>query len=362
MDRLKAIIAASGKGTRLRPLTFTSNKHLLPIANKPLLLYALENVVSVGVKEIGVIVNESRPAITNLLGDGSKWGVKISYIDQPEPLGVAHVVKISEKFLRESPFVYHLGDNIFTAGIQNPCKHFLKTKPDAMLTIIEHEENYRLGVPFFEDGKLIKVVEKPKNPPNKFGIPGLYFFTPHVFEAFRGKDAVKPSARGELEITDLFNYLLQHGYRVEVAKIKGEWLDPGKFDDSLHANRVLLDVNCKKDVKGQIDKDSKLMGKVAVGEKSEIKNSQIFGPTSIGDNVYIENSYIGPYTSVDSNCRIMGSAVENSIIMEGVDIVDCPTRIEASMIGKKSIIHGNRSVNPSYKLTVSDMSIIELPR
>jgi glucose-1-phosphate thymidylyltransferase len=359
--KLKAIIAAGGKGTRLRPLTFTANKHLLPIANKPLLFYPIEHLVAIGIKDVGIIVNETRQAIENEIGDGSKWGLNISYINQPEPLGVGHVVKISEKFLGKTPFVYILGDNIFTEGIHTPFNHFVKSKPDALLTMVEHEENFRLGVPFFEDGKLVKVVEKPKKPPNKYGVPGLYFFNHHVFKAFTGKDAIKPSARGEYEITDLYNYLIDHGYRVETKEIKGEWLDPGKFDDSLDANRLMLERNCKSNIKGSVDKDSKLMGRVELGADSEITNSQIVGPVSIGANAHIHDSYIGPYTSIGDRCKISNSALEYSIIMEGADIIDTPNRIEASMIGKDATVHGTRSANPAYKLTVSDMSKIELP-
>lgn len=357
----KAIIAAGGKGTRLRPLTFTANKHLLPIANKPLLLYPLEHVLALGITDIGVVVNETRHAIEEVLGDGSRWGVKITYIHQPEPLGVGHVVMIAEKFLGKSPFVYILGDNIFTEGIQEPFERFKKEKPVALLTIIEHEENYRLGVPFFEDGNLVKVVEKPKKPPNRYGVPGLYFFTHQVFEAFHGKDAIKPSTRGEFEIVDLYNWLLDHGMRVEVQEVKGEWLDPGKFDDSLDANRLMLERYCTDRVEGSVDKDSKLVGRVQVGKGSEITNSQIVGPVTIGSHAHIHDSFIGPYTSIADRCKISNAAIEYSIIMEGADIIDTPNRIEASMIGKDATVHGTRSANPAYKLTVSDMSKIELP-
>lgn len=360
--KLKAIIAAGGKGTRLRPLTFTSNKHLIPIANKPLLLYSIESIAKVGIKDVGIIVNETKPAIENLLGKGKKWGLSITYIDQPEPKGLSHVIKISQKFLGKSPFVYHLGDNIFTKGIRAPYNHFLKTKPDALLTVIEHKENFRLGVPYFKNDKLIKVVEKPKNPPNNFCVPGLYFFTHHVFKAFSGKDRIKPSARGELEIVDLYNYLLEHNYHVEVSQVSGEWLDPGKFDDSLQANRLLLDLNTKHYIKGKVDKTSKISGRVRVGKNSQIKNSQIVGPVSIGENVHIEDSFIGPYTSISDGCEIRSAAIEYSILMDSVDITDVPVRIEGSMIGRDATLLGTKSSIPTYKLTVSDMSIIELPR
>lgn len=359
--KLKAIIAAGGRGTRLRPLTFTGNKHLLPIANKPLLFYPLESIIGLGIKEVGVIVNETRPSVENLLGDGTKWGLKITYINQLEPLGLAHVVKISQSFLKKDPFVYILGDNIFTKGVQDVYDAFIKTKSDALLTMVKHKENYRLGVPFFENGKLIKVVEKPKDPPHNYGVPGLYFFSHHVFEAFSGKDSIKPSSRGELEITDLYNYLIKHGYRVEAAEIKGEWLDPGKFDDSLEANRVMLELRCSDDIKGDVDKDSKLMGKIAIGADSKIRNSQIIGPVSIGEKVNISDSYIGPYTSIANDCKIQKAAIEYSIVMEGVNIMETPSRIWGSMIGKEAVVMGRQSASPICKLTISDMSKVELP-
>jgi len=357
---MKAIIAAGGKGTRLRPLTFSSNKHLIPIANKPLLLYPFENIVALDIKQIGIIVNETKPAIENLLGDGSKWKVKITYIDQPEALGLGHVVKISQKFLNKSPFVFHLGDNIFSQGIKEPYHHFIKHKPDAVLTVIKHPENYRLGVPFFDDnGKLIEVVEKPENPPNQFAAPGLYIFNHHVFEAFSGKDAVKPSARGEYEITDLYNYLLKKNYKVDAVEIKGEWRDPGKFDDSLEANRLMLDLKLKTSIKGKVDKKTKISGEVVVGKGSKVSNSQIIGPAIIGKNVVIKDSYIGPHTSIADNCKIVNSEIENSIVMQDSHLVDARPRIEASMIGKHADIRTTQ--NPTYSFFIGDHCKIELP-
>ena len=282
---MKAIIAAGGKGTRLYPLTFTSNKHLIPIANKPLILYPIENIADLGIKEVGVIVNETKPAIQNILGRGSKWGMKLTYIDQLEAKGLAHVVKISEDFIGSSPFVYHLGDNIFTKGIRKPYDHFVNSDADAVLSIIEHPDNKRLGVPFFdENGKLIKVVEKPDNPPNKYGVPGLYFFKSIVFEAFYGEDAVVPSQRGELEIPDLYTYLINHNYKVETAQLEGIWADPGKFDDSLDANRLLLDSRIKTQILGEVDEATKIDGEVEIGSDTKIINSTLVGPISIGNN------------------------------------------------------------------------------
>ncbi len=359
---MKAVIAAGGNGTRLRPLTFTSNKHLIPIANRPLLFYALDNLAQVGIHEVGVIVNQTRPAIEAALGNGSRWHLKITYIDQPQPLGIGHVVKISEKFLAGEPFVYHLGDNIFTKGIAKPYQKFVSQKPDALLTIIKHKENFRLGVPYFDNqGKLVKVVEKPASPPNDYGIPGLYFFTKAVFRAFRGKDAVKPSPRGEYEVPDLYTYLIEHGYRVETAEIDGEWRDPGKFDDSLDANRLLLDLCCTRKLNSKISKSSKIEGKVEIGENCKIIASQITGPVSIGNGVSVQNSFIGPYTSIADGCEIRNSAVSNSILMERVDIIDIPGKIKESLIGKDATVTANRSAHGTVKLTISDLSMVEIP-
>jgi len=359
---MKAIIAAGGKGTRLYPLTFTSNKHMLPIANKPLLLYPFEDIVSLGIKEIGIIVNETRPDIEKLIGDGSDWGVKVTYIDQPVALGLAHVVKISEKFIDGDSFVYHLGDNIFTQGIKRPFQKFKDSKADAMLTMIEHDENYGLGVPFFdEDNNLVQVVEKPESPPNRFGIPGLYMFGPKVFEAFKGKDAIKPSARGELEIVDLYNYMLKKGYKVEVAELEGEWRDPGKFDDSLETNRLLMDLNKRTEIKGKVDKDSKLADGVVLGKGSKVINSHIVGPVVIGENVEIRNSYIGPYTAIGDDSEIVNAKVEYSILLPDVHLVDVKGKIEASMIGRHTEIRQTRERVPVYSFMVADHCRIDLP-
>ena len=359
---MKAIIAAGGKGTRLYPLTFTLNKHLLPIANKPLLLYPFEDIVSLGIKEIGIIVNDSRPSIEKLIGDGSDWGVKVTYIDQPIAKGLAHVVQISEKFIDGDSFIYHLGDNIFTQGIKRPFNKFKKSKADAMLTIIEHHENYRLGVPFFDDdGKLVQVVEKPETPPNRFGVPGLYRFGPKVFEAFKGKDAIKPSARGELEIVDLYNYMLKKGHKVEVAELEGEWRDPGKFDDSLETSRLLMDLNKRTEINGSVDKDSKLADGVVLGKGSKVINSQIIGPAIIGDNVEIRNAYIGPYTTISNDCELINCKIEYSIVLEDVHIVDVKGKIEASMIGKHTQIRQTRERVPVYSFMVADHCRIDLP-
>jgi glucose-1-phosphate thymidylyltransferase len=338
---MKALIAAGGSGTRLRPLTFSSNKHLLPIANKPLLLYPFEAIVALGITEIGVIVNDTRNAVAGLLGDGSDWGVRVTYIAQEEPLGLAHVVKIARNFLGDEPFVYHLGDNIFTQGIERPFRHFVETQPDALLTLVTHEENFRLGVPYFdEQGKLVKVVEKPENPPNQYGIPGLYFFNHHVFEAFEGDEAIKPSERGEYEITELYTYLIDHGYRVETEEVEGRWMDPGKFDDMLEANSYMLDLMKKTLDEGEVDRHSQVLGNVSLGKGTRITNSRIIGPVSIGEHCQIQDCIIGPHVSIQANTKLENVTVEDSIIMADSTLVDLEAPLITSMIGKNSEVFG----------------------
>lgn len=356
---MKAIIAAGGSGTRLRPLTFSSNKHLLPVANKPLLLYPFESILETGITEIGIIVNQTRPAIESLIGDGSKWGVSVTYINQPDALGLAHVVKISEEFLAGEPFVYHLGDNIFTEGILRPFKHFEETKPDALLTMVEHPENYRLGVPYFDtEGKLEKVVEKPENPPNKYGVPGLYFFNHNVFNAFRGENAISPSARGELEITDLYTYLLNHNYRVEAEEVDGRWMDPGKFDDMLEANAFMLDQMQDSDVDGEVDDYSAIHGKVKVGTGSSVVSSQITGPVSIGKNCKIVDSTISAHVAIADNCELQGVTISNSVIMEDTKLENIGRPIVETMIGRQTRVWEDK--HDTVSLFIGDYGNVRL--
>ena len=343
---MKALIAAGGSGTRLRPLTFSSNKHMLPIANKPLILYPIESVAATGVKNVAVVVNETRAAIEGLLGDGSKWGLNITYIDQHKPLGLAHVVKIAKEYMAGSSFVYHLGDNIFTKGIKRPFDAFVKKQPNGgLLTMVEHPENYRLGVPYFDrDGKLLKVVEKPKDPPNKFGVPGLYFFNANVFKAFEGKDALKPSARGELEIPDLYTYLLDHGYTVEVEEVGGRWMDPGKFDDMLEANAYMLSLSSDLYVHERvlIDDESIVKGEVGIGQGSKLVRSKIRGPVSIGNNVVITDCIIGPNVSIEADCRLTGLELNNSVVMSESTLSNLDGVVINSMVGKKTVVEGRQ--------------------
>lgn len=360
---MKAIIPTGGRGTRMRPLTFSTNKHFIPVANKPLIFYPIETIASVGIKEVGITYNPGDlEEAQALLGDGSRWGLNFTYVLQAKPKGLANVFQVCEDYLAGSSFVMHNGDNIFVDGIKNQVDYFLKEKPNALVTIVKHKDNRRLGVPFFDDkGKLAAYIEKPENPPNDFGIPGLYFFDFNVFKCFRGKDKIMPSERGELEISDPYNWLISHGYKVDTVEYKGVWMDPGKFDDWVDANRYLLEHNLEEIKEGQIDQTSKIHGKVSIGKDSNIVNSAIEGPVIIGDMVTVKDSKIGPFTAIGNGCEIVGSEIENSVLMNGVKIYDIKEHpINASLIGTDSEILGSDGRGSTTSLFIGEKCKIQI--
>lgn len=332
---MKAIIPIGGRGTRMRPVTFTANKHFIPIGNKPLIFYPIEAVVKAGVKEVAITYNPGQLEFAKeFLGDGSKWNVSFEYILQEKPIGLANIVEVCEKWVGDEKFFLHLGDNIFVDGIEDLVSYFEKSKSQGLLPMLHHGENTRMGVPYFdESGKLVKYVEKPKEPPHDFAVPGLYFADKTIFEAFKGKDKIKPSARGEYEIPDPFQWMIDHDYVVEVKEYAGKWLDPGKFDDWLDANQFLIDRNVMKETNSSIDETVVLEGRVSIGENCVISNSKIRGPVSIGNGVVIENSFIGPYTSIYHNSKISNCDIQNSVLMEGVVLEDVEKTVDSSIIG-----------------------------
>lgn len=336
---MKAIIPTGGRGTRMQPLTFSSNKHFIPLANKPLIYYPIETVVEAGIKEILITYNpQSLDQAKAFLGSGSRWGAKFTYVLQEKPMGLANIFQVCEEALEGQSFLLHLGDNIFTDGIFDLVAHFEKVKPDGLVPMVHHEENTRLGVPYFDDkGRLVKYVEKPVNPPHDFAIPGLYFFSNKVFDSFRGNDAIKPSDRGELEISAPFQWMIDRNLRVDVVEYKGVWLDPGKFDDWILANKYLLEHKLKEEVKSNLDQTVKISGTVKIGKGCKIVDSEIIGPVIIGDNVSIIDSKIGKYTALGDSCEILGSEIENSVLMSGVRVLDVKKHpISTSLIGTQT--------------------------
>ena len=360
---MKAIIPTGGRGTRMQPLTFSSNKHFIPVANKPLIYYPVETVAAAGIKEILITYNpESLEQAKQFLGDGSKWGVKFSYVLQEKPMGLANIFQVCEEALAGEPFLLHLGDNIFADGIADLTSHFEKEKPDGLVPMVHHKENTRLGVPYFDDkGRLVKYVEKPANPPHDFAIPGLYFFSNRVFECFKGEEAIKPSERGELEISAPFQWMIDHHLRVDVVEYKGVWLDPGKFDDWMAANQYLLDHKLTDNIESAISPSVKVSGVVKIGRECTIEDCEITGPVVIGDKVKIIRSRIGKHTAIGDNCEIINSQVEDSVLMDGVKIINVKKHpISASLIGTGTEVKEEHQEGSKTSLFVGEKCQIQI--
>ena len=356
---MKGLLLAGGLGTRLRPLTYTGNKHTLPIANKPMVLYALENLVNAGIKEVNVIIGPLKEGIVNIIGDGSAYNIKVNYIEQPEPLGLAHAVMISEPYLKDEPFVMHLGDNLLKGGILEFIKRFEETNADAVIGVAKVKDPRQYGVVVLDErGKPKKLIEKPKEPPSNLALVGVYVFSPVIFQYVK---KLKPSWRGEYEITDAIQLMVNDGRKVEVIEVKGWWKDTGKPDDLLEANRLVLD-EIQTDIRGKVSDNARIEGRVVIGEGTVIEdNVLIRGPAIIGKNCVIgPNVYVGPYTSIGDGSVLKNVEVENSIIMKEVRIENVKNRISDSIIGNNVVITQDNRVPKSYKLIVGDRSTVIL--
>lgn len=327
---MKALILAGGKGTRLRPITHTSAKQLVPVANKPVLFYGIEAIRNAGIKDIVMIVGQTREEIKEACGTGDAWDVNITYVYQEEPLGLAHCVKIAKDELNDEPFVMYLGDNLIKGGITPFVRQFEQQKPNAQILLAKVPDPQRFGVAELDGDRVTKLVEKPKEPKSDLALVGVYMFDPNIYEAV---DAIKPSWRNELEITDAIQYLVENDYDVRSHVITGWWKDTGNLGSMLEANRIVLD-ELAPEIHGTIDEESEVFGKISVGEGSKIVNSTIRGPAVIGENCTIENSFIGPFTSIYNDVKIESSEIEHSIVLEESQILHIDHRIEDSLIGK----------------------------
>jgi len=358
---MRALITAGGRGTRLRPLTHTSNKHLIPIANKPMIHYALEAVAAAGIRDVGIVVNpDTGDEIRRALGDGSPWAMTITYVIQEAPLGLAHVVQAAEKYLRREPFVFFLGDNVVVGGIQQFLERFHAQGDHCHLVLARVKDPQRFGVAEVQDGRVVRVIEKPARPASDFAVTGIYVYDAPIFEAVR---AIRPSARGELEISDAHQYLLEHGYRIGFSEITGWWKDTGKPEDLLEANRFVLDQvldAAGPAIRGLVDAESDVAGKVVVEEGARVIGSQIRGPAIIGADCVVEHSYIGPFTSLGRRCVIRNSELEYSILFEDTQILDADVRIERSLLGREVLIKRGSSRPKTQKFILGDQSTIEL--
>jgi glucose-1-phosphate thymidylyltransferase len=355
---MKALVLSGGKGTRLRPITHTLAKQLVPVANEPILGYVFQHLMDAGIKEVGVIVApETQEDVRRFLGDGRRWELRITYILQDQPLGLAHAVKTGQPFLGQSPFVMYLGDNLLAEGIKGYRERFLEEKLDAFLFLKEVENPSAFGVAVLDKkGRITRLIEKPKKPPSNLALVGIYFFSPKIHEAIA---RIKPSARGELEITDAIQELMNMKGLVKGHKLEGWWLDTGKKDDFLAANTTVLDDYVKRDLCGECDPQSQVTGRVRLGTKARVVNSIIRGPAVIGEEAEIIDSFIGPYTTIGPRTRIIHSVVEHSVVLNDCHIENIP-RLEDSLIGRESRITQGKNRSQALRLMVGDNAVVEV--
>ncbi|MCH2244396.1 MAG: glucose-1-phosphate thymidylyltransferase [Crocosphaera sp.] len=356
---MKALILSGGKGTRLRPLTHTGAKQLVPVANKPILWYGIESIVKAGITEIGIIISpETGEEIRRKTGSGEQFGANITYILQDEPLGLAHAVKIGRPFLGDSPFIMYLGDNLIQDDINVFLDKFKNQHLDELILLRSVSNPTAFGVAVVDDkGRVLKLVEKPKNPPSNLALVGVYFFSPAVHQAI---DNIQPSPRGELEITDAIQELINTDKIVESVQLQGWWLDTGKKDDLLEANRIILDTNLSIDKAGNIDDKSKISGRVNIKGNTTIINSTIRGPVIIGENCHIENCFIGPYTSIGDKCTLVDADIEHSVLLESAQILEIDQRIVDSLIGERAKLEMAPQRPKALRFMVGDDSHVEL--
>jgi glucose-1-phosphate thymidylyltransferase len=349
---MKGLILSGGQGTRLRPLTYTGAKQLVPVANKPVLFWAIEDLVEAGITDLGIIVGDTASQIREAVGDGSQFGAKVTYIQQDAPLGIAHGIKISRDFIGDDRFVLFLGDNFIRDGVVPLVNAFRNNSMNCQIILYRVPNPEQFGVAIMEGERVRKLIEKPKQFISDLAVIGIYMFDHNVFEAV---GAIKPSARGELEITETIQYLIDHGYDVRSHMLSGYWIDTGKMQDILDANRLILDV-MQPHNEGSVDGESQIIGRVTLEKGARIVHSTVRGPAIIGERTVVENSFVGPYTSIYHDCTITGSEVEHSVILENSRIVDIGQRIEDSLIGRNVEISKTPVKPRAYRMVVGDFS------
>jgi glucose-1-phosphate thymidylyltransferase len=354
---LKGLILSGGAGTRLRPITHTSAKQLVPVANKPVLFYGIEALVEAGVTEIGIVIApETGEEIRAAAGDGSAFGARITYILQDAPKGLAHAVLTAEEFIGGSPFVMYLGDNLLADGLRGLVDTFREGEPDALILLTPVSDPEHYGVAELEGERVVRLVEKPKDPPSNLALVGVYLFGPPIFDAAR---ALEPSWRGELEITEAIQSLIEDGHRVQSEVVSGWWKDTGQLADMLEANRLVLEeVETRLD--GEVDEASRVEGRVIVETGAEVVSSVIRGPAVIGAGARIEDAYIGPYTSIGDGVKVRRSEIEHSIVLSGSVVEDLGTRMEASLLGREVKLTRSDGMPKTLRMLVGDKSEIEI--
>jgi len=355
---MKGLVLSGGRGTRLRPLTYTAAKQLVPVGNRPILFHVLDNLRKAGIKEVGIVISpETGNAVRDAVGTGQSWGMTIEYIVQNEPLGLAHAVKVAQPFIGSDSFVMYLGDNFIGSGIKAYRDRFEKSVAEASILLKEVDNPSSFGIAEIDSsGCVIRLVEKPKVPRSNLALVGIYFFTPAIYQAI---DRIAPSWRGELEITDAIQVLLEDGGKVLSDRIESWWLDTGKKDDLLTANTVVLDEWVERHIEGEIDSQSQVAGRVRLGGGSRVVDSTVRGPVVIGENVLIEDSFVGPFTSIGNGCPIISSVLEHCVLLENARI-EHVDRLEDSLIGKNSVVLKDHKSHQAYRLMIGDDSEVLL--
>ncbi|MGW2425664.1 glucose-1-phosphate thymidylyltransferase [Streptomyces sp. NPDC001709] len=349
---MKALVLSGGTGTRLRPLTHTSAKQLVPVANKPVLFYGLESIAAAGITDVGVMTGDTEDEVRATVKDGSEFGISVTYLRQEQPLGLAHAVLTAREWLEDEDFVMFLGDNFLIDGITSVVEEFSASRPDARILLAKVANPSAFGVAeVAADGTVVRLEEKPKSPRSDLAVVGIYFFTSAIHEAIAH---ITPSARGELEITDAIQWLIDREFTVRSTLMEGYWKDTGTVEDLLEVNRIVLE-RLRSRTDGRVDDASELVGRVSVGQNADIRNSRIIGPVVIGDGARIHGSTIGPFTSVGDDCAVIDSGIEHSIVLEGSWIEGVPC-VEASLIGRSVRVTGAPRIPQSHRLVLGDHS------
>jgi glucose-1-phosphate thymidylyltransferase len=352
---VKALVLAGGEGTRLRPITHTSAKQLILVANKPVLFYGLEALRDAGIREVGIVVGSTAGEVRAACGDGSAWDLDITYLPQDAPRGLAHAVMIARDYLGDDDFVMYLGDNLLLEGLTGFVREFERHRPNAQIFLARVREPERFGVAVLQGDRVVRLVEKPKERISDLALVGVYLFNAAIHEAVR---AVRPSWRGELEITDAVQWLIDQGEHVRQRVVEGWWIDTGNLEALLEGNRLILET-LEPLIVGSVDADSRVEGRVVVQKGAEVVGSTIRGPAIIGEGTRVDNSFVGPFTSVYYGCEIVRSEIEHSVILEQSRVIDIP-RIEDSLVGKQVTVVRSARRPRANRLMLGDHSIVDL--